>query len=435
MKVQEFFNNEFIHFSIYDCQRSIPSVIDGFKISQRKCIYGLIKRGENAGEAKVAQLSGSIASVSNYHHGEDSLNTTLVGMARNYAGSNNLNYLIPSGQFGSRLDKESAAPRYIFTEFSPDFRKIFKKDDDIILEYLMDDGEQIEPKFYVPILPNVLINGATGVGTGFASTILNYNPEYLRKNILSLLDTKFTSVELLPWYRGFKGQIVKDESKFIVTGCYEIVAPNKIHITELPIGVFNDGYKKVLFKLQDDGFIKDFKNTSTEESFDFLITTVKPIDKLTHEEIVKKFKLETSQSQNLTLWDENGKIKVFENVNQIVKHFVDFRLQKYDERRIKQLELLTADLNWSIEKQRFIQFYIENSKMFSSKSKKELESMLMFEGFEFVDRLMDIRIYNLTKDDIDKLNTSIDKLNKEIAGLNKMTAVKMYIKELEELKL
>jgi DNA topoisomerase-2 len=392
----------------------------------------MIKRGENSGEAKVVQLSGSIASVSNYHHGEDSLNTTLVGMARNYPGSNNVNYLLPNGQFGSRLDKESAAPRYIFTEFSSVFRKIFKKEDDVILEFLKDDGESIEPRYYIPILPNVLINGATGVGTGFASTILNYNPDDIKQNILSILENRQPE-ELLPWYKGFRGTIRKDESKFLVTGCYEIISPTKIHVTELPIGMFNDTYKKHLFKLQDDGFIKDFKNTSTEESFDFLITTTKPIDKLSHEEIIKKFKLESPMSQNLTLWDENGKIKVFGTTQDIVKHFVDFRLKKYDERRIKQLEMLTDDLNWSVEKKRFIQFYIENAKMFSSKSKKELESLLMFEGFENVDELLQIRIYNLTADDIKKLDLYIDKLNKEISTLSKTTAVKMYIKELNEL--
>ena len=434
MKVKQFFDEEFIHFSIYDCQRSIPSVIDGFKISQRKCIYGMIKRGENSGEAKIAQLSGSIASVSSYHHGEDSLNTTLVGMARDFPGSNNLNYLLPNGQFGSRLDKDAAAPRYIFTEFSSAFRKIFKKEDDVILEYLTDDGEQIEPKFYLPILPNVLINGATGVGTGFASTVLNYNPEHLTQNILKILN-KETPDELIPWYKGFKGSIRKEDTKFIVSGLYTIEAPNQIHITELPIGVFNDAYKKHLFKLQDDGFIKDFKNTSTEESFDFLITTSKPIDKLSHEEIVKKFKLESPMSQNLTLWDETGKIKVFDTVNDIINHFVEFRLSKYDERRLKQIQILTEDLNWSVEKKRFIQFYIENAKLFSSKTKKDLESMLMFEGFENIDDLLQIRIYNLTLDDIEKLNTYIDKLNKDIDALNKTTAKKMYTKELEQLKL
>jgi DNA topoisomerase-2 len=434
MKVQKFFNDDFKNFSIYDCRRSIPSVIDGFKISQRKCIFGMIKRGENAGEIKIAQAGSYVALVSSYHHGETSLFSTLIGMARDYPGTNNVNYLIPSGQFGSRLSKDSAAPRYIFTEFSPSFRKIFKKEDDCIVEHLYDDSEQIEPKYYLPIIPNVLINGASGIGTGFACDIPNYKPEDIRDNIIAGL-TGIQPTELIPWYRGFDGSVVKSETGFLVTGKYEIVAPNKIHITELPIDTYNDQYKKHLIKLQDAGFIKDFKNESTEESFSFLITTTKPINTLQSEEIIKKFKLETKVSQNLTLWDENERIKVFSSTQDVIDHFVNFRLLKYEERRLKQIELLQAELTWNLEKQKFIEFYIENSKLFASKSKKELEQLLTDNGFISITELLQIRIYNLTKDDIEKLESYISKLNKEILSLSKMTPKKMYIKELEELKL
>lgn len=432
MKLKTFFDDEFRLYSIADCVRSIPSVIDGFKPSQRKCIYGMIKRGENAGEIKIAQASGYISQVSDYHHGENSLNETLVGLAQDYTGSNNLNYLKPNGQFGSRLSSEASAPRYIFTEFTDAFRKIFKKEDDIILNYLESDGQQVEPDYYIPIIPNILINGARGMGTGYATRILKYNPKDLRDNITSILKRQQPE-QLLPWYRGFKGTITSDESQIINTGCYEIVNTTTMRITELPIGVYLDDYKKQLFKLQDNGLIKDFENNSTETSFDFLLTVPRTTTQLSHEEIITKFKLVSRDTQNLTAWTETGHIKVFEDVQEIIEHFVEFRLGKYEERRKKLIELLTIDLDWMVEKRRFIEFYLNHSKEIANKSKKELEQLLIDNQFVNILKLLDIRIYNLTKDDISKLETQIEKTTKDIEVLNKTNCVKMYLKELESL--
>jgi DNA topoisomerase-2 len=432
MKLKTFFDDEFRLYSIADCVRSIPSVIDGFKPSQRKCIYGMLERGENAGEIKVAQVSGLISLVSEYHHGENSLNETIIGLAQNYTGSNNINYMKPVGQFGSRLSSEASAPRYIFTELSPDFRKIFKKDDDIILNYLDSDGQSVEPDYYIPVLPNLLINGARGMGTGYATHILKYNPNDLKENILLILKGQEPNT-ILPWYRGFKGTIHANGAQIINTGCYEIVNATTIKITELPIGVYLEDYKKHLFKLQDTGLIKDFENNSTELSFNFTISAPRTTIQLKPDEIIAKFNLSGRDTQNLTAWTETGHIKVFESVQEIIDHFVEFRLYKYEERRVKLISILTEELQWLEEKRRFIDFYINNSKEFSSKTKKELEAFLTDQGFVNISKLLDIRLYNLIKDDIQKLDGQIDKTKKEIAALEKTNAVKMYIKELEAL--
>ena len=107
-----FMNQDMIHFSKYDCDRSIPNLIDGLKTSQRKTLFGFMKRG-GKGEVKVAQVSGYISEHSCYHHGEASLNGTIVGMAQNFVGSNNINLLSPNGQFGTRLQggKDSASEK------------------------------------------------------------------------------------------------------------------------------------------------------------------------------------------------------------------------------------------------------------------------------------------------------------------------------------
>lgn len=432
MKLKTFFDEEFRLYSIADCVRSIPSVIDGFKPSQRKCIYGMLARGENAGEIKIAQASGYISQISDYHHGENSLNETLVGLAQDYTGSNNLNYFKPNGQFGSRLSSEASAPRYIFTEFSESFRKIFKREDDIILNHLESDGQKVEPDYYLPIIPNILINGARGMGTGYATHILKYNPMDLRDVIVSILKGAAPK-PLLPWYRGFKGTVHAVENQIVNTGCYEIVNTTTIRITELPIGIYLDDYKKHLFKLQDSGLIKDFDNNSTESSFDFIVNVPRTTTQLPHETIIAKFKLSSRDTQNLTAWTETGHIKVFEDVQEIIEHFIEFRLGKYEERRKKLIEILTANLELMTEKRRFIEFYLNNSKEIAAKNKKDLEQLLVDNGFINIAKLLDIRIYNLTKDDIAKLETQIEKTTKDVETLKKTTSVKMYLKELESL--
>lgn len=434
MKVKDFFDNEFKQFSIADCIRSIPSVVDGFKPSQRKCIFGMIKRGENAGEIKVAQVSGYISQVSDYHHGEASLNETIVGLAQNYTGSNNINYFKPNGQFGSRLSSESSAPRYIFTEFTDNFRKIFKKEDDIILNHLDSDGQSIEPDYYLPILPNILINGARGMGTGYATHILKYNPIELKENILALLSGKEPQ-QLMPWYNGFKGTISMNGDQVLNIGVYEIVNSTTIRVTELPIGIYQDDYKAHCIKLQELGLIKDVDDRSTESSFDYIFNVPRTTTQLPHDAILTKFKLIGKDTQNLTAWTEDGFIKVFKQVQDIIDYFVAFRLEKYEERRIKLLEILNEELVWLSEKRRFINWYIENSKLFSSKSKKELEQLLTENNFNHINDLLDIRLYHLTKDDIFKLDKNIERIEKDIQALEKTNCIKMYKKELAELEI
>jgi DNA topoisomerase-2 len=355
-------------------------------------------------------------------------------MAQDFAGSNNLNYLIPEGQFGSRLSPDAAAPRYIFTKLHSNFRTIFKKEDDILLEQQESEGQLIEPKYYIPILPNVLINGAKGIGSGYATHIPKYNQSDIKECILDILKRK-DPVEPIPWYRNFKGTVARNGNQVIITGCYEIINTTKIRIYELPIGTYLDDYKNHLFKLQDQGIIKDFDNLSTEESFEFIINAPRTATSMDHETILTKFKLVSKMTPNFTLWTEENNIKVFDNALDIIYHFVEFRLEKYEERRLKQIAIFTKELNWLLEKLKFIEYYIENSKKIAGLNKKELVSLLNEYGFVEIDRLLDIKIYNLTKDDIEKLKKQIEKVQNEIDLLNKTNCIKMYTKELNGLNL
>lgn len=280
---REFIHYEMKHFSKYDCERNIPNLMDGLKTNQRKILYSCFCKNLNPKtKIKVAQLSGYVSEKSCYHHGEQSLNDSIVSMAQTFVGSNNINMLMPEGQFGSRMGggSDAASPRYIFTTLNALTRKIFIQADEPVLEYLNDDGTIVEPIFYVPIIPMILVNGTNGIGTGFSTTVLPHNPvdiintlqtvigetfgdnalkahcgkedvDVMMPLITNALDAKFeyyesTNNDVLPYFSGFKGSVSwlnDDHSRVLIKGCYEVKSDNELLITELPIGLWTEKYK------------------------------------------------------------------------------------------------------------------------------------------------------------------------------------------------
>jgi len=283
---EEFIDRGLIHFSIYDNERSIPNLMDGLKISLRKILYAAFKKGGLKTEIKVAQFSGYVSEHSAYHHGEASLNAAIVGMAQNFVGSNNINLLEPNGQFGTRCaaGQDSASERYIFTQLNKLTRLIYRQEDDTILSYINDDGQMVEPTYYAPTIPMILVNGSKGIGTGFSTEVLQYNPLQIIAYVRAMLAS--TSVAdrpvIEPYFKGFKGTIqniaatsgapasayatsgattshvaatsgapASASAKYLIKGTYEIVADRKVRITELPIGTWTDDYKVFLEKLME----------------------------------------------------------------------------------------------------------------------------------------------------------------------------------------
>ena len=215
MSVSDFITKELVLFSIADNERSLPNVVDGFKSSQRKVLFASFKRNLTH-EIRVAQLAGYTSEHAAYHHGEASLCGTIVGMAQTFVGSNNINLLYPGGQFGTRFQggNDAASPRYIHTQLSKFARLIFHPDDDALLTYLDDDGVSIEPKYYLPIIPMLLVNGAQGIGTGWSSSVPNFNPRDLIENIRKLINAEQPVMDdlspMMPWYQGFQGTITRE---------------------------------------------------------------------------------------------------------------------------------------------------------------------------------------------------------------------------------
>lgn len=432
INISDFINNDVRDFSIYNCERSIPSGVDGLKTSQRKVIFGMMKKFPIQ-EAKVSIVSAGVMEISAYHHG--SLDGVIVNMAQNFPGANNLPYLDAIGQFGSRISPDAAASRYIFTKLTKNFRQLFKTDDDPILEYLDDDGQSIEPKFYLPILPAILINGAEGMGTGFACSIAAYNPEELKTYIQKKLTGKKITGRLNPWYRGFNGTIERSGDQVICKGVIDIVNTTTIKIKDLPIGMYTIKYREVLNSLEDKNIIKSYVDNSTEEATEFVVTVPRETTKKSTEDLLKTFKLITRTTENLTVWKENGTIKRFDTVEDLIDWFVQYRLTRYEDRRTNLIRAQEEQKSWFEEQMRFIQLYLKRSKVWSGMAEQAVVDELVASGLNRTDDLLSIRVRRLTGDSIEDLKKKIEQSTLEITRLNSMTATDIYLDDLSQLKL
>ena len=438
IRVKHYFNTAVKTFSLYDNVRSIPKITDGLKPSQRKALYGTAIRGENAGEIQVERLASMIAAKTDYHHGAASLVGTMVGMACDkMPGMNNMNLFIPSGQFGSRLTKEPGAGRYIFTELSPYFRQLFKKDDDCILKPLLSDGEEIEPETYIPLLPMPLVNGASGTGTGHACEIFSYHPEHIRDAVLKALDgKKLKGGTLVPWFRGYHGAVQRNQvtGQVTTTGRLEVVNSTTIRITELPLGVYLDSYKEILNRLEEEEFIRQYDDNSSEDTFSFEVMVPRSTTALDHETLLKRFKLIGRGTENFTLWNPDGVLQRYESAEAVIEGFVPWRLEQYEARRQKLITDTTEQIRFQSEIIRFIRFYLANTKIFRDTGKKELIELLLSKDFVDYEKLLSMPIWNLTKDRIAELEKKLAELRSYLASLEGDTATEMYRRELKSFK-
>jgi DNA topoisomerase II len=383
----KFVNDELIHFSNADNLRSLPHVMDGLKPSQRKILWAARKRNL-VSEIKVAQLAGYVSENAAYHHGEVSLTAAIVGMAQNFVGSNNINLLSPNGQFGTRLQggQDSAAPRYIFTALEPVQATLISKADDPTLSWLEDDGQTVEPEYYQPVLPLLLVNGALGIGTGFSTEVLPYSPRDLagaiRQRLSGAVDD-LTTAALVPWWDGFRGSVTltPDGKKVQTRGIYRFLDDDthRVHVTELPVGVWTQDYKNFLDELSSgEGtatkageagsaarLLKNFANSSNDVDVDFMLT-LDP--EYYHEartfpaEFEKKFKLVNSTSlTNMVAFDCDGHIRRFVSAGEILETFYMKRIGGYVERKGHELARLDAEIVELDARVRFVRAVVDGS--------------------------------------------------------------------------
>jgi DNA topoisomerase-2 len=462
---EEFIDEEFIHFSKYDCDRSIPNLMDGLKISLRKILFSAFKKNLTT-EIKVAQFSGYVSEHSGYHHGEASLNAAIVGMAQNFVGSNNIHLFLPNGQFGSRLQggKDSASERYIYTQLNKITRTLFPAADDPVLQYLTDDGLSVEPLYYAPILPMILINGSKGIGTGFSTEILCYHPLQLMEYIRNKLQgqgqdqDQEDSNRFLPYYEGFRGTVrALEDGKFLLKGVYEKVGEDVIRVTELPVGLWTDNFKEMLENYIDPGLdkegkriaplVKDYRDMSNEVQVDFTITFVR--GKLAELEqtgcehgcngVEKALKLFTTHgTSNMHLFDAQDVLQKYHKVTDIIDVFYETRLQLYETRKNHIVRTLEQELVLLSNKTRYIQENVQGTLDLRKKKKEEICALLKakgyvpWEGDEDYKYLVKMPMDSVTEENVAKLMSDYASKQAQLATIRATSERQMWLNELAE---
>ena len=434
----DFIHKEMIHFSKYDCERSIPNMMDGLKTSQRKILYSSFKKNLTK-EIKVAQFSGYVSEKSGYHHGEASLNGAIVNMAQDFVGSNNINLLLPEGQFGSRAKggKDSASERYIFTLLNPITRKLFIKEDDKILNYLNDDGYLVEPQFYIPIIPMILVNGASGIGTGFSTEIPCFNPRDIIEYIKNILTNKPNTKEMIPFYKGFKGTILKEnENKYITKGIYTL--KNKtLTIHELPIGTWTDDYKAHLDKLVEENIVKDYNDYTTDINVNYSIILTKELHD--ENEIMKTFKLTSSLSiSNMNLFDEENKLTHYDSAIDIILNFIEVRIKYYIKRKEVQIKDLNEEIDILRNKYTYIEELLDETIDLRKKTSIQIKEMLSLKKYMLLEDsynyLIKMTMDSVSDENIKDLKNKYETKIKELETLEKTNVKTIWLNELKDLE-
>lgn len=486
---EKFIHDEMIHFSKYDCDRSIPNGMDGLKISLRKILFSAFKKNLKT-EIKVAQFSGYVSEHSGYHHGEASLNAAIVGMAQNFVGSNNINLFEPNGQFGTRNNsgRDSASERYIFTQLNRITRFIFRAEDDPILTYLDDDGQSVEPIFYVPIIPMVLVNGVKGIGTGFSTDIMCYNPQeiidYIKyKLTLASAPVSTPAPTINPFYKNFKGTIqrIVDTStststaaKYLIKGCYTILDDKKIRITELPVGTWTDDYKKFIEQLiepvakKSDSagagsaasasavqLVKDYNDMSTDAIVDITLTMMPNIIATYRDKVVehgctmleKCLGLYTTQSTtNMNMFDANEKLKKYNTPEEIVDDYYPVRIEYYQKRKTYLLDAMRKELLVLSNRARYISEILDDTIDLRRKTTAMMVQILKDRkydtqqgddgesgsaGYKY---LLKLPMDSVSEENVEKLRTEKEKKEKELAHLESKTTQNLWQDDLAELE-
>ena len=443
INVKDFLDNELITFSIEDCKRSIPHVLDGLKDSQRKVLYSAIKKGLNykSKSLKVAQFAGYIAEQTNYHHGEQNLYDTITKMAQRFVGSNNIPLLFNDGQFGERYEngEDAANGRYIFTKLDKLTRLIFREEDDDFLQNVVEDGDVIEKKYYLPIVPMILINGNSGIGTGWSSHVCCYSIKNIINWITCWIDGKEEFPAIAPHYNNFKGSIKTEGTRIKTTGVTTKKKDKEYIISEIPLGKKNlsiSKYKESLESLKEEGVITSINDQSSENDVNF---TIKLSEDMEEGELLNKLGLEDCYStNNMVLFDKKDGLKKYEKVEDILEYFCQERLSLYKTRREGIIASMKNNLKILRNKERFVSEVVHKKLEISNLDEDdtifELEKRKYDKKEGKFEYLLSMQMRQMTKTKIEELQKEIVKCEEDLKAYEKLTEREIWKSELKELQ-
>lgn len=437
--ITTYLDTEYASYGMYTIEhRAIPSVVDGFKPTQRKIIYIANKTWKTLSEKplKVFQFTGKVASGAAYHHGDSSCNSAVISMAQKF--KNSLPLLEGIGQFGTLRSVEAGAPRYISVKLNQNFKLLYKDFDLVTPKY--EEGEEIEPLYFLPIIPTVLLNGTSGIAVGFATNILNRNPKELIDVCLAKLEGK-KSKDPLPWLADFNGEVINVENNsFLFKGKYEILNTTNVRVTELPPSMTYEKYENHLNSLQEAGHIQFYDDNCDGKKIDYNIkfTRAELANRIKKSQLEKLLKLNESETENLTCLDENGKLIQFDTLNNLIDYFINFRLSYYDKRKAFELDKSLNELKVLSNRARFIKLIIDQKLKINNRPKTDIIEDVLNLKFDKVndtfDYLLNMSIVSLTKERYEQLLKEIE-LNKiEYDKIFKSNPKDIYIEDLKMLK-
>lgn len=437
ISVTEFIDKEMKEFSVANTIRSLPIIIDGLKTSQRKVLFGAIEYGK---EEVVDRLAMSAAARTAYKMAGANLDGALVNMAKAYPGTNNIPYFDRDGQFGSIMEADASSSRYISAGVAKIISLIFRKEDNGILDYNYAGEERLEPKFFLPVIPMLLVNGAQGIGTGYATKVPNHDPKAIIAALRQLLDG-LDHTPLSPWYNGYKGECgYYPNGRVYVRGVFERLNATTLRITEVPVGNFSKIYeKKTLMPLYAKGVITGWDNDTSEiTGWDITVTFKRgELSKLTDAQVVDMLNLEDAWLPTLTAWNETGVIQPYRNANDILVFFFNYRLDRYEDRRQWLIKDMNARIKRLITRVLFIEYMVAadlNQNITSLKDGFRVKYKGLDVDDQQLDDLFKTPLSSITLDARERLNKQWESLKEQLAALESKDAIDLYREDLDELE-
>lgn len=441
MKISHFFNNDYVDQASYDNLRKIASLVDGQKNASRKILYTVLEKNIKE-KVKVSQLGSKVAEFAEYLHGN--MDGVIVGLAQDYTGANNIPLLQKKGNFGTRFSPEASASRYIYAYGTDQFFNLFKKEDIPVLKSQFFEGQQIEPVFYVPSLPILLVNGTEGVSSGFAQKILPRNPKYLSQYIKEYIDGPLGNVRaykgtsLIPYYEGFNGTIEAgaNANQWLIKGIVKKTSINKVEISEVPVGYSLKSYIKVLDELEDKKVIQSYRDKSEDEKFLFEVTIPsKDLKSWNDEQLLEKLKLVKKVTENFTVVDENNKIVVYQSAKEVLEHYITIKLAYLQKRKNNMIDQLESDIRFDFSKYLFIKMIVDDELVINKRKKADIEKDLdkvgeIIKRDNSYDYLLNMSIQSLTEERMKKLQADIKTAKATLDTLVKKSVEQIWTEEL-----
>jgi DNA topoisomerase-2 len=437
---QDFFDTEYRKYAVYTIEnRAIPSLVDGLKPAQRKIAYAANKLWKTGNEKplKVFQLGGQAAAMSFFHHG--SLDDTIIGMTQDF--KNSMPIFQGIGQFGSLRSPGAGAPRYVGVRFNENFRLLYKDFELVTHQY--EEGEEIEPRFFLPIIPTVLLNGGSGIAVGFATNILNRHPVDLIDAVTEVLQTGATTQELKPWINGFYGDVKPQASSagksWTFSGLYTVKNASQVEVLEIPPGFTYEKYEQHLESLIEKGILHSYEDLSSDRVRYLLkFPRVQLAELIAEDKLEATLKMHEAVTENITALDESGKLKIFSNPQEVVVYFTAIRLGYYSKRKAYILDQMVREIEVLEDRVKFLQAVVTGKLVVSNKPKKDLVEKFEEAGLRKVDDsydyLLSMPIYSLTAEKYQDLQTKLAEKIQEKAKVEATRPEDMYLQDLKDLR-